>query len=192
MTSEAIQAGPIVRYDLGRDSSVKDKMVSRLPDVKGSLELGAFIGTGAPLNLLNLDTDSIVTARVGFVQGLNGGHEGYLIEGALALVSPLFDNITLVSALSTAYMSENYAESYFGVSYAGSAASGLKQYGAGAGFRDAAFAMVANFEIDHRWSTSVVGNYARLVGDAVDSPIVEDQGSPNQLFFGLGLGYRIF
>jgi outer membrane scaffolding protein for murein synthesis (MipA/OmpV family) len=61
---QGIDAGPIVRYSFGRDSSVDDSVVSLLPEVGESVEVGGYVAGGLPLNMLGLDSNSILFARV--------------------------------------------------------------------------------------------------------------------------------
>ncbi|MGL4491087.1 MAG: MipA/OmpV family protein, partial [Rhizobiaceae bacterium] len=178
----------IIRYDMGR-SDVDDSAVALLPEVDGSVELGAFVGAGIPLSMLGADSRSILTARVEALKGLSGGHEGVTVGASVGVVTQLTDSFTLVSSLSTTYMSEGYASSYFDVSAAGSAASGLSAFDAGSGFRDVGVTVIANYKLNENWSLNGIGSYTRLVGDAADSPIVEDRGSANQFLGGLGFSY---
>jgi MipA family protein len=184
-----LDAGPIIRYDQGRSSSVDDSAVALLPEVDGSVELGAFVGAGIPLSVLGVESQSILTARVEALKGLNGGHEGATVGASLGLVSPVTESFTLISSLSTTFMSEKYADSYFGVSAAGSAASGLPTFDADQGFRDVGVTLIANYKLNENWSLNGIGSYTRLIGDAADSPIVEDRGSANQFLGGLGFSY---
>jgi MipA family protein len=105
------------------------------------------------------------------------------------LISPLTDSLTLISSLSTTYMSADYANSYFGVTALGSAASGLPVFDAGAGFRDVGVTFVANYELNENWSLNGIGSFTRLLGDAAASPIVAERGSSNQFLGGLGFSY---
>jgi MipA family protein len=184
-----LDAGPIVRYDRGRSSDVDDSVVALLPEVDGSVELGGFVSAGAPLSVIGLESSSILAARVEYLQGLDGGHEGATAAASLSLISPVTDSLTLISSLSTTYMSGNYADSYFDVSALGSAASGLPIYDAGAGFRDLGVTFIANYELDENWSVNGVGSFTRLIGDAAASPIVAERGSSNQFLGGLGFSY---
>ncbi len=183
-----LDAGPIIRYDLGR-SDVDDSAVALLPEVDGSVELGAFIGAGIPLSILGAESQSIVTARIEALQGLKGGHEGATVGASLGLVTPVTEDLTLVGSLSTTFMSKDYANSYFDVSAAGSAASGLSAFDASSGFRDVGMTVIANYKLNESWSLNGIGSYSRLVGDAANSPIVKDRGSPNQFLGGLGFSY---
>jgi MipA family protein len=183
-----LDAGPIIRYDLGR-SDVDDSVVSLLPEVDGSVELGGFVSAGLPLSIVGLENSSILAARVEYLQGLSGGHEGATASGSLSLISPLTDSLTLISSLSTTYMSADYADSYFDVTALGSAASGLPVFDAGAGFRDVGVTFVANYELNENWSLNGIGSFTRLIGDAAASPIVAERGSSNQFLGGLGFSY---
>jgi MipA family protein len=189
---EALEAGPIVRYDMGRDNDVKDNIVSLLPEIDGSVEVGGFVGAGLPLRILGLNSDAVLLARLSAMQGLEGGHEGAVFEGSVGLLAPVSEQLTLISTVSSSYMSDDYADSHFGVSAAGNAASGLAIYEAEAGFKDVGFTLAASYKWDESWSAQIIGNYTRLVGNAADSPIVDDRGSANQTFFGVALGYQFF
>jgi outer membrane protein len=187
--SKAIEAGPIVRYDFGRDSDVDDPVVGLLPKVDESFELGAFVGGGLPLEVLGVDSPAIIVGRLSFIHGLDGGHEGAVLEGSLGLLTPLSDRLTIIASATASYMSENYADSYFGVSAAGSAASGLPQFDADQGFKDVGLSMIATYEWTEEIGSVLIGNYSRLIDDAADSPIVSQRGSEDQFFLGLGLTY---
>lgn len=41
-----------------------------------------------------------------------------------------------------------------------------------------------------RWSVNAIATYARLLGDAEDSPIVDDVGDANQFFGSFLVNYR--
>lgn len=184
-----LDAGPIIRYDRGRSSSVDDSAVALLPEVDGSVELGGFVSAGAPLSVIGLESSSILAARIEYLQGLDGGHEGATAGASLSLISPVTDSLTLISSLSTTYMSSGYASSYFDVTAAGSAASGLPAFDAGAGLRDIGLTFIANYELNENWSVNGISSFTRLIGDSAASPIVAERGSSNQFLGGLGFSY---
>jgi outer membrane scaffolding protein for murein synthesis (MipA/OmpV family) len=188
---EAFQAGPILRYNTGRDGDVKDEIVRLLPEIGGAAELGAFAATGLPLSVIGIDSPSIVTARAGFVQGLAGGHEGLTIESSLGLVTPVSEQLTIIGSLSATYMSDKYADSFFGVTPVASAASGLAVFDPGSGIKDFGVTLVGNYKVSDAWSATGIASYTRLLGDAADSPIVSERGSANQIFGGLGISYKL-
>jgi len=44
--------------------------------------------------------------------------------------------------------------------------------------------------LDKDWSFITIANYTRLLNDAANSPLVENAGSKNQFWLGLGVAYR--
>jgi outer membrane scaffolding protein for murein synthesis (MipA/OmpV family) len=63
----------------------------------------------------------------------------------------------------------------------------LKKYTAEAGFKDVKVSVTAGYPITNRWRLGGKVEYKRLVGDAADSPIVDDE---NQFLAGFGLSYH--
>jgi MipA family protein len=187
--SEIVEFGPIIRQGAGRDRSVKDSKVKRLPKINTELEVGVFLGTGVPLSVLGLDTKSIVGANLEYVKGLNGGHEGSSFSGSLALVTPLSEEFSIVTSVSTTYIDDDYAKAFYGISAAGSAASGLNAYTAKGGFSDVGVGLAANYQWSEAWAIGASVGYTRIIGDAAKSPVVKDQGSVDQYMAGVGLTY---
>lgn len=187
---EVIQAGPIIRYDMGRDGDVRDDFVARLPEVDGSVEVGGYIASGLPLSMLGMDSEAILFAKLSGVQGLDGGHEGAVFEGTLGIIAPVSDQLQIITAISTSYMSSDYAESYYSISAAGAAASGLAQYDADSGFKDIGVGVIATYNLTEQWSLTGIGAYKLLINDAAGSPVVKDRGSEDQFFGGFSIGYK--
>jgi outer membrane protein len=90
-------------------------------------------------------------------------------------------------ALGTTWASDDYMESFFGISSTQSANSGLKTYDADAGIKDISLSMTAGYPLTNRWRLGGKVEYKRLVGDAADSPVVEDE---NQFLAGIGISYH--
>ena len=78
---------------------------------------------------------------------------------------------------------------FFGVRSRDSAQSGLAAFDADAGFRDVRLTLGVVVPITEHWLVGAGVMFMRLVGDAADSPIVDDAGSPNQISGGLGAAY---
>jgi len=88
------------------------------------------------------------------------------------------------------YASEDYMSEYFGVTNADSARSGLNTYNADADFKDVAFGATLTYKFTESWNLTGLATYTRLVGDAADSPVVDDEGNDNQFFGGLLVNYK--
>jgi len=79
----SFQAGPLARYRGGRDNDVDNAVVAALTEVDDAIELGAYIGGGAPLQILGINDPGIVAARLSFTHDVNEGDNGFLVEGSL-------------------------------------------------------------------------------------------------------------
>ena len=75
--------------------------------------------------------------------------------------------------------------SYFGVAATNAARSGLERYDADEGFKDIAVSASPTYAFSERWSVAGCGHCAPRLGDAEDSPIVDDRGDANQFVGGL-------
>jgi outer membrane scaffolding protein for murein synthesis (MipA/OmpV family) len=82
-------------------------------------------------------------------------------------------------------------ESYFKIDGNNAARSGLDTYDAGGGFKDIGLNVMTTFKPWEHWGFMGLLGYKRLIGDAEDSPVVEDEGEANQ-FSGGCLYFIIF
>lgn len=82
--------------------------------------------------------------------------------------------------LSTTWASDDYMSEQFGINANNAAQSGLDQYSADESFKDVSIGLNGNYRFNPKWSLSVGVQYKRMVGDAEDSPIVDDAGDANQ------------
>ncbi len=113
-------------------------------------------------------------AEVPFSQRDNGAalHVG--------IVSPLYHSPknSVTMALTSSWGTNDYMQTYYGVSASQSAASGFTQYDAGSGI----YAWSLNLDWTHnfteRWSVVADAGYTQLAGDARNSPIVQRKSSP--------------
>jgi len=97
-------------------------------------------------------------------------------------------NATL-SAFTT-WASEDYMEAYFGINQSNSNKSGLKTFDADSGIKDVGIALPVTYSPWEHWSIMGAVAYKRLLGDAADSPVVDDEGNANQFIGGMLLIYR--
>lgn len=138
-------------------------------NVKGSA-LGV-VGLGYKLtNWLSAQ----LQAEVPFSQRDNGAalHFG--------IVSPLYhspkNSVTL--GLTTSWGTNDYMQTYYGVSAAQSAASGFTQYHAGSGIYACSLNLDWTHNFTESWSVVADAGYTQLAGDARNSPIVQRKASP--------------
>ncbi|WP_420142676.1 MipA/OmpV family protein [Sphingomonas sp.] len=83
----------------------------------------------------------------------------------------------------------HYMRTYFGITPDEAARTGLRATRPGDGLRDVGAGVTAGFQFSRRWGVLGRIGATRYVGDARDSPIVED-GSRTQITGGVGLTFR--
>jgi outer membrane scaffolding protein for murein synthesis (MipA/OmpV family) len=169
------RAGIAIAYDLGRNSH-DDPRLHNLRNVDPAAEPKLF----AQYFLLPV----VLTADV---RKAVGGHEGVIGDLGAYVPLPLGAHSFLFVGPSLTMADSRYMQSYFSVSPAEAASSGLRPFGAQGGFRNATMGASAVFLFGDHWLLDVDSAYERLLGDAVKSPITETR---NQLFLSVNVGYR--
>ncbi len=180
--SRAVAVGPLIRWNGGRDpAKIDNAQVSALPKVDGAFMLGAFTQLNFPIG-----NNTFLSPRLSFLQGLDGGHEGFLSEGSLG-VTRVTNDWTYGGRALVTYADASYMDAFFTVAPA--SPSGLAAFDAGPGIKDVGFSLFANYKLSDNWSATAIFGYKRLLGDAADSPIVSVAGSENQALISLGVSY---
>ncbi|MEN9543271.1 MAG: hypothetical protein RLZZ598_104 [Pseudomonadota bacterium] len=154
-----------------------DDMLPGLPGVKDRLGGGLFANV-APLEFLVLQSSLMAGS------GRNGS--GLMGELGATVGAPVGPAI-LALTLGGSWANQEYRQSYFGVSAADAASSGLPVTTLGSGLQDIHLALSLNAPIDDRWRFSGQWLVARLMGDAASSPITQ---SRQQSTLALTLWYR--
>ena len=79
-----------------------------------------------------------------------------------------------------------------GATPADSAVSNLDDYDADAGFKDVGTRVILGIGGQQwdGWKLYASASYFRMIGDAEDSPVVDDAGDADQFFGGLGVAYE--
>jgi len=171
-----LKAGLIVAKASGRDEDDNDKLEG-LGDVDSGIEVGGFVSYKTkPLRFK-------AEAR----QEVDSGHEGALVELSVGSDLPFVKPLVYVE-LGTTWASDDYMENFFAIDSQQSSNSGLQRYNADAGFKDVNISISVGYPITNRWRIGATAEYKRLLGDAADSPIVDDK---NQFVAGLGLSYHM-
>lgn len=92
-------------------------------------------------------------------------------------------------SVSTTWASQDYMSERFGISGDDASRSGLDAYDADDGFKDVGLSLNVTVPLSESFSVTGFGAYSRLLGDAADSPIVDDRGDEGQLVGGVLLNY---
>jgi outer membrane protein len=91
--------------------------------------------------------------------------------------------------VESTYASEDYMDEYFSIDAGDAARSGLSTFNADDGFKDVGVNASLTYQFTDNWSATGSLKFTRLLGDAADSPVTDDNGDENQLFGGLLINY---
>ena len=187
LNSKIVEFGPAANLTFGRDAKAKPLSVRALGKIDDAYEVGAFaaVKTGSVLR----DGDEL-KLRVQGSRDVSDVHEGWSYEAAASYRLPLAPRLLLIPELALHLADDKYAATYFSVTPAGSASSGLRTYAAKGGVKDVGASLTAVYAFSDKWSLIGFGGYRRLVGDFKNSPIVRDTGRANQFSGGVGIGFR--
>lgn len=165
--------GVAVGYAEGRDEADAKAELDGLGDIDGAAELVVF-----------------AEGEIGFVEvelevaKALGGHDGLTAELSAGVDASITDRLFVGVVPFITYGDEKYTESFYGVSASQAANSATySQYDTDGGFENYGVELEANYKITQNWSAITSASYTRLLGDAKDSPIVDNKG-----FFGASVG----
>ena len=175
----AITAGPLLALRRGRDEADSPSL-NGLGDIDAGLDAGGF----ARLRLQ--DWQASVDVR----KNVSNSGEGATVNLSASRAMSLVPNLRLRASLETTWASADYMKTFFGIDALQSARSGLAQYVAASGFKDAGISLMADYAISGHWGGFATLRYKRLLGDAADSPLVANLGKENQFSAGIGIQYR--
>lgn len=179
--------GSRVGFRFGRDDDVENEVVSRLRDIDDAIEFGGFIDYRQRVGLMRGDFAGLSLDVSADVSGAHDGVIGSL--GAVYSFAPT-DRWRVNADAGVTAVTEAYADTFFSVDADNAERSGLREYEAEGGVHSLSLGLTATYSLTSHWGVSGRAGYSRLVGDAADSPIVEDEGTPNQFFLGAGVTYQ--
>ena len=184
-------AGPLVRVRTDRNNNIKDPVVRSLGKEDVAIEIGATAGVSFskvlnPFDSLTLSTD--------IQWDVAKGHRGRLISPNISYSTPLSTAIFTNLSLSATHVDGNYADTYFSIDAAGSAASGLPVFDAKGGWKSYGASLLGGVDLsgdvrDGGWGVFGLVSYSRLTGDAKRSPVTAIRGDADQWFLAGGISY---
>ncbi|MFN4164453.1 MAG: MipA/OmpV family protein [Ferrovibrio sp.] len=177
--TDKLQLGPLVRYQMGRDEDDNDDLRG-MGDIDSGAELGAFLNYSA----------GPWSAGVTVFQDVSSAHDGLTAKFAGGYRHSFGPKLRARAELSTTWASDDYTETFFGVTALQSQRSGMRRFQAEGGIKDVGLTLDLDYSLTQHWGLTGRLGYKRLLGDAADSPLVEDRGSPDQLMTGLFLSYK--
>ena len=184
-------AGPLFRVRMDRNSNIKDPVVRLLGKEDVAIEVGATAGVSFSNILHPFDT---VTISSDIQWDVAGAHKGRIISPNIAYSMPLSTAIFTNLSVSAVHVDDNYADTYFSIDAAGSAASGLPTFTADSGWKSYGASVLGGVDLsgdarDGGWGAFALVSYSRLTGDAKRSPVTSLRGDADQWFLATGVSY---
>ncbi len=178
--------GPKVVYRFGRGGGVEDDVVNKMIAVDDSVEVGAFLGYR---KMFGNDIRHQMNIHFDVTQDVADGHGGLVAQFSGIYWLPVATKLDIGLRGSVLYASEDYMSSFFDVTASDAALSGLPQFDADADFRDVGIALMGMWHLNQAWHIADGFDYKLLLGDAADSPVVDQRGDENQISAGVSLLY---
>jgi len=176
ISTSGFQFGPLVGYRFGRDQD-DGRLLHGLGDIDGGVVGGAFASyrIGA------------IRASVSYHHQLTGDDTGGVVKFGLDTRHRLSPTLVVTGGLGATWADDDYMQSFFGVSATQALTSGHAVHLAEAGIKDVNLNIGSELQLSPQWMLRINGRYARLVGDASDSSVVE---SRDQWSGGFALTYQ--
>ena len=173
------RAGPTGNIVFGRDADDSPDLAG-LDPVRWGVELGAF-AEFYPSDWMRLR---------GEVRHGIRAHDGVVADFAADAFMDVTPSIRVSGGPRLSFASADYFDAYYGVSPAESAASGLAVYDPDSGVRSVGLGGAITWKATDTVTTSLFGEYSRLMGPAADSSLVKQRGEENQFLLGVSATYR--
>jgi outer membrane protein len=190
------RAGPLIRVRGKRDDDVDDEVVKQMRKVSTATEIGGFVAyhmqldPNRPLHKVVFSAD-MATNTTGVYTGVTSNVKAnyfYPFSQSWSGGRLVLGNI----GFGMFFTSDSFSRRYFGVTGSDVAlfpGLGGAEYRAEGGLTSIKIPFSVSMQLDKQWMLTVGGRYERLLGDAKDSPLVDERGDENQWGVGIGLSY---
>lgn len=175
----AFRAGINGELIFGRDDGDSDDLRGIDP-VRFGGELGGFAEV-YPLDWLRV--------RGELRHGIRA-HEGVVADFSADAFMDVTETVRVSAGPRMTVASADYFDAYYGIDAREAAASGLAQYNPGGGIESAGVGGAIDWKATDQLTTSLFGEYSRLLGPAADSSLVRQRGSEDQFKVGISATYR--
>ena len=187
----SVSFGPSFRFRNDRTGSIEDPVVELAGELDTAIEVGVNGGVSFPGVFSRFDRLSVST-QVRW--DILGAHDGMLVEPGVSYFSPIGTGAALQLGASASFVDDDFADYYYSVTPAQSAASGLPQFQADGGLNSLGLLGILTVDLDNNvlnggFNIYAIAGYSRLVGDGADTPYTSIRGSADQFIGGIGIGY---
>ncbi|MEN2494932.1 MAG: hypothetical protein TECD_00842 [Hyphomicrobiaceae bacterium hypho_1] len=183
LQNKMFELGPLFGYRIGRHED-DCKKLKGLGNIDDGLVLGGF---------MRASLFSSIYASLSLHHLATGDKNGSQLRFGLEYEIQPITNASIIARMVATYADEEHMGKYFGITEVQHYNSGgtFRRYNAEAGIKDFNFSLGGNIKLYNMFQLNLIGRYARLIGHAADSPIVdkEDQFSAS---FGLVFNFKKF
>lgn len=183
LPSERFQLGIVADYSSDYDN-VDDDAVNELEQPSEAVHLGVLAGFEFS-DERHIQYGLEIAATYDVLHG-----NGAVVTPQASIRVPLAKTFLLNGSIAASWASGDCMSNRFGISADDAARSGLDIHDADAGFKDVELGIGATYVITRRWSVTMSGRYQRMLGDAADSPVIDDRGSQDAFRLGALVNYR--
>jgi outer membrane protein len=171
--------GAVVATELGevREES-DDARLQGLGDIDGTVRAGVFA---------SYEPTSWLTLRGNALSDVGGKDQGLIASFEMEASYQPYPRLRLTAGPGITWGDDEYAQTLYGIDAQQSLRSGFGQYDPGSSATVARFSVGAQYAFTPKWILGSRITASRLLGDAADSPIVEDE---NQNTYALFMMYR--
>lgn len=164
-----------VGYESGRDQDDADRLRG-LDDI----DFAATVGAKASYEWSGFEFYAAVDQTI-------DGSESLIGTFGAEYQAPVTERLILGAGVEAVVANDKHMQSYFGVTAAQAASSGLAEYKAEAGLKRVNVSASAIYMLSENWLVRGEAGVGFLTGDAADSPIVEEKVQPSASLF---VGYK--
>lgn len=175
---ERLQLGPISLGGRSRDGLrfggsarfISERSADDYPELEGLDDIDFSVEVGGGLEFNTPAYELFAKLRYGVI-----GHEALVAELGGDLILRPDDQLSLRAGPRLLWGSEDFTQTYFGVSPAESDASDFTAFEPGAGLVSAGIEAEAIYQFNDTWGVAGKVRYDRLQDDAADSPITQSE-----------------
>lgn len=186
-----VALGPLATISFNRSRQIKDPVVKAAGKLDEAIEIGVNGGVSAYKVLNDYDT---LTLSADVKWDVAGAYGGMVWSPGISYVTPLSRGALVTLNVSARHVDDDFADYYYSVSPAQSAASGLPQYNAKGGWDSWNVGLLGGYDLngnilDGGFAVFGLANYGRMLNDAKDTPFTSIRGKTSQWTFGGGVTY---
>ncbi|KPD10612.1 MipA/OmpV family protein [Phaeobacter sp. 11ANDIMAR09] len=190
--ADAFTVSASVGYDFGRDES-DSVFLNGLGDIDGgaTFNLAFEYELGPVTPYLEMTKYTKGSEGVSATVGLEGTIPLRVLTGRMSMAdmgrfdSPREAGPMLIAGLSADWGNDDFNQTYYGVSSAQAGTSGLSQFTATSGFHAVNLELGIRAPLTDRWSLGASVTYSELMGDAKNSPFVQDKSGTSVGLFAM-------